>query len=297
MPRYTFGSFLLDTEARALSRDGEAVPLAGKTFETLVALVENRGRLVDKDELLSRVWPGIVVEEANLSQAVFTVRKILGDTPKDPRYIATVAGRGYQFVAPVTELNGEAPNARRPLGGTGRRLIGSLAATAALVPLTWFLLHRPPKPAPELIEKRLTFNTSENPVQNAAISPDGKYLAYADSAGIHMKLLSTGEEKAHPKTGRDSRQRLLVGRILVSGRRTIAGQRQRNGGTARAFGRSQYWANPPRQLREDAVGFEVSPDGDTHRVRPQRSVRLRSRNMGDGHPGRQPAKDPCCRRK
>ena len=70
----------------------------------LVVLVQNRGRLVDKDELLSKVWPGTVVEEANLSQGIFTLRKILGDSPKDPRYIATIAGRGYQFVAPVTEL-------------------------------------------------------------------------------------------------------------------------------------------------------------------------------------------------
>ena len=105
MPRYTFGPFSLDTEARALLREGEPIPMAGKTFDTLVVLVQNRGRLVDKEELLSRVWPGTVVEEANLSQAIFTVRKILGDSPKDPRYIATIAGRGYQFVAPVTELN------------------------------------------------------------------------------------------------------------------------------------------------------------------------------------------------
>src|ERR1700689_4827432 len=106
MPRYTFGPFSLDTEARLLLQDCEPVQIAGKTFDTLAALVENRGRLVDKEEPLSRAWPGTVVEEANLSQAIFTVRKILGDSPKDPRYIATIAGRAYQFVAPVIELNG-----------------------------------------------------------------------------------------------------------------------------------------------------------------------------------------------
>ena len=111
MPCYIFGPFSLDTEARALLRDREVIPIAGKTFDTLVLLVQNHGRLIDKDELLSKVWAGTVVEEANLSQAIFTVRKILGDSPKDARYIATVAGRGYQFVAPVTELLREAPNA------------------------------------------------------------------------------------------------------------------------------------------------------------------------------------------
>src|SRR5258708_29424327 len=103
MSRYTFGPFSLDPEARVLLRDGEPMRMAGKTLDVLVVLVQNPGRLVDKDELLSRVWAGTVVEEANLSQSIFTVRKILGDSPKEHRYIATVAGRGYQFVAPVTE--------------------------------------------------------------------------------------------------------------------------------------------------------------------------------------------------
>src|ERR1700688_5055647 len=109
MPRYSFGPFSLDPEARVLLRDGEPLPMTGKTLDVLVLLVQNRGRLVDKDELLSRVWPGTVVGEANLSQSVFTVRKILGDNPKNPRYIATVAGRGYQFVAPVEELASTTP--------------------------------------------------------------------------------------------------------------------------------------------------------------------------------------------
>jgi hypothetical protein len=64
MPRYAFGPFLLDPEARVLQRDGEPIPMAAKSLDTLIVLVQNRGRLVDKDELLSRVWAGSVVEEA-----------------------------------------------------------------------------------------------------------------------------------------------------------------------------------------------------------------------------------------
>jgi TolB-like protein/DNA-binding winged helix-turn-helix (wHTH) protein/Tfp pilus assembly protein PilF len=104
MRRFKFGPFELDPEARALRRDGEPIPTAGKALDMLLVLVENRGRLVDKDELLSRVWAGAVVDEANLTQTIFTVRKILGDSPKDHRYIATVPGRGYQFVAATTEI-------------------------------------------------------------------------------------------------------------------------------------------------------------------------------------------------
>jgi DNA-binding winged helix-turn-helix (wHTH) protein len=122
MSRYIFGPFELDPEARLLRRDGEPIPLAGKTLDTLVMLVENRGRLVDKEELLSRVWAGSVVEEANLTQTIFTVRKILGDSPKNHHYIATVAGRGYQFVAPVTESTARtepgASETKEPLRGS-----------------------------------------------------------------------------------------------------------------------------------------------------------------------------------
>ena len=266
MPRYTFDPFSLDTEARTLLRDGEPVPMAGKTFDTLVVLVQNRGRLVDKDELLSRVWPGTVVEEANLSQAIFTVRKILGDSPKDPRYIATIAGRGYQFIAPVTELLSETPLMAEgvheaPIKRYKKLGIGISAAVAALVTLAWFALPRPPKPPAEMTQKRLTFNSSENPVQSAAISPDGKYLAYSDSAGIHVKLLSTSEERLIPKPSEvpmnafwsvdswfpDSAQ-LLADAFELGGHHSIW-----------AF--SILGAQPPRQIRQRAAGFEVSPDG------------------------------------
>ncbi len=104
MPTYTFGPFSLNCEARTLLRGGEPVALTGKTFDTLLLLVQNRGRLVTKDELLSVVWRSTNVEEANLTQSIFSVRKVLGDRPKDHRFIATVPGRGYQFVAHATEL-------------------------------------------------------------------------------------------------------------------------------------------------------------------------------------------------
>src|SRR5205807_3575064 len=77
--------------------------------------------------------------------------------------------------------------------------IGTLAVIALLAGLAWFLLHRPPAPSVELIQKRLTFNSSDNPVQSVAVSPDGKYLAYSEATGIHVKLLSTGEERLIPK--------------------------------------------------------------------------------------------------
>jgi DNA-binding winged helix-turn-helix (wHTH) protein/TolB-like protein/Flp pilus assembly protein TadD len=100
---YSFDSFTLDASRRALLRDGETVPLKPKTFEMLLALVQNHGRVVGKDELMRELWPDSFVEEANLTQQVSLLRKALGDDPKEPRFIVTVPGRGYSFVADVRE--------------------------------------------------------------------------------------------------------------------------------------------------------------------------------------------------
>lgn len=98
---YEFGPFRLDAQKRLLLREGEIVPLKPKAFETLLALVEGCGRVVEKDELMSRVWPGTAVEEGNLTFNISTLRKALGDDPRRHEYIVTIPGEGYQFVAGV----------------------------------------------------------------------------------------------------------------------------------------------------------------------------------------------------
>jgi DNA-binding winged helix-turn-helix (wHTH) protein len=87
---YVFGPFTLDCRKQRLLRDGEPLALTGKTFEVLRALIEHRERLVEKDELLRLVWPDVVVDEANLTQHIFTVRKLLGDSSQNARYVLTV---------------------------------------------------------------------------------------------------------------------------------------------------------------------------------------------------------------
>lgn len=98
---YEFGPFRLDPVKRRLLRDGEPVPLTPKAFETLLALVQQSGRTVEKDDLMRRVWPGAVVEENNLNQNITALRKCLGDSRQESRYIATIPGLGYRFVAEV----------------------------------------------------------------------------------------------------------------------------------------------------------------------------------------------------
>jgi DNA-binding winged helix-turn-helix (wHTH) protein/tetratricopeptide (TPR) repeat protein len=98
---YEFGPYQLDPSKRTLTREGEGLPLTPKATEILIVLVKHAGQLVEKDELLKEVWPDTFVEEANLSQNVFTLRRTLGDDRAEPRYIETVAKRGYRFLAAV----------------------------------------------------------------------------------------------------------------------------------------------------------------------------------------------------
>jgi DNA-binding winged helix-turn-helix (wHTH) protein/tetratricopeptide (TPR) repeat protein len=100
---WRFGSFELDPEHRSLTRDGQVVALTPKAFDVLVLLVARHGRLVAKDEMLKTLWPDSFVEEGNLSVHVSMLRKRLGESTEDHRFIVTVPGRGYQFVAEVVE--------------------------------------------------------------------------------------------------------------------------------------------------------------------------------------------------
>jgi serine/threonine protein kinase/Tol biopolymer transport system component len=100
---YAFGPFRLDSEKRVLVRDGRPIPLAPKGAEILLVLVENAGHLVDKDNLIKRVWPDAIVEEGNLNKNVSVLRKVLGEWDGGREYIETVPKRGYRFVAPVNE--------------------------------------------------------------------------------------------------------------------------------------------------------------------------------------------------
>jgi len=103
--QYRFGPFHVDTGSRLLLRDGQPVPLAPKAFDLLGYLLAHPRRLIGKDELLKGVWPRGFVEEGNLSHNIFLLRRALGESPEEHRYIVTVPGRGYKFVG---QLNAEA---------------------------------------------------------------------------------------------------------------------------------------------------------------------------------------------
>jgi TolB-like protein len=101
---YEFGPYRLDSNERVLTRAGETISLTPKATDILLMLVLNAGQLVEKDELLTQVWPDTFVEEANLAQNIFILRRALGGERGGPKYIETVIRRGYRFVATVRTI-------------------------------------------------------------------------------------------------------------------------------------------------------------------------------------------------
>src|SRR5438270_12976785 len=122
---YEFGGFRLDASKRLLLKGGgEVVPLTPKVFDTLLYLVERGGAVVDKDELMRAVWPDTVVEETNLNQNISALRRALGESRGEHRYILTVPGRGYRFVADVKR--------RADAGGRAQTSVSSIRNLAVL---------------------------------------------------------------------------------------------------------------------------------------------------------------------
>jgi len=101
---YRFGEFTLDADQKVLLRHGKPLLLAPKVLETLLTLVQNSGRIIEKEELMTRVWPDTFVEESNLTYTIVQLRKTLRDDARHPRYIETIPKRGYRFIGDVEEV-------------------------------------------------------------------------------------------------------------------------------------------------------------------------------------------------
>lgn len=141
---YEFAGFCLDARNHKLYRQdsGQLVHLTPKAAELLILFVRNRGRLLPKEEILETVWTGLIVEESNLSQTIFLLRKALGDDPKEPHFVLTIPNRGYQFISAVRERdtgslfhNKDVPPADAPESPPRWPVIFSRNALAAVIAL------------------------------------------------------------------------------------------------------------------------------------------------------------------
>ncbi len=214
---YQFGGFRLDANRRLLIKDGARVQLTPKLFDTLRVLVQQRNRVLSKDDLMSAIWGESVVEEGNLTTNISLLRKLLGETKEEHQYIVTVPGEGYCFVAPVRTLDaGGSPLVihertrtsltieeeeeeqtdepePRPLG-IGRSLlaaisrhkrvaaVGLISAGLLAIGLSFSAYEFLPlhKSAAALSVSKVTRLTTTGKVGSvAAISPDGKLFVYS----------------------------------------------------------------------------------------------------------------------
>jgi len=205
---WSFEGFQVMTEMRLLIASGKPVPLTSKAFDTLVVLIENRDRVVTKDELLRSVWPDVEVEEGNLTQQIFLLRKALGETAQQPRHIVTIPGHGYRFTARVNAVSNDSaapsvsangtpsqPAARGSMFvATGLTVFGVIALLAIVLGPRWM-----PKEQAGDFRRHITKVTESGKARHSAISRDGRYVAYVETDGdqysLWTKLVGT-ESKA-----------------------------------------------------------------------------------------------------
>jgi TolB-like protein/DNA-binding winged helix-turn-helix (wHTH) protein len=243
---YEFGQFTLVPTEKRLLCDGKVVPLAPKVFDTLVLLVKNQGRLLEKDALLEALWPHSVVEEVALAHNVSQLRKALGDPAEDPKFIETVPKRGYRFIAAVRQRGepraappasgGETPSAVRHTPRSRAAILGAFAAVLGLAAGTAAYVHLSPT------GKRVTgvlpaiHSLAVLPFENLSADKEQEYFAdgmtdalTTDLAQIgSLRVISRtsamqfkGSKETLPQVGRDLQVDALVEGTVARGKNRV----------------------------------------------------------------------------
>ena len=223
-------------------------------------MLERPGEVVSREELRQKVWPSDTIGDFDhgLNRAVNRIREALGDSAETPQFIETVPRRGYRFIGSTQELP-EARAEKLRAKSPRRFWIPAAIAVAALAASlgVWVALHRPKSSAPIQVQQ-LTTNSAENPVWQAVISPDGKYLAYGDLAGIKIRLIGTGETHLLPRPASLSAgETWLPAAWFPDGTRILASAQ---GKLISSWSVSVIGATATR-LRDNARVYSVSPDG------------------------------------
>src|SRR5262252_9248913 len=207
-----FGVFEVDLRGGELRRNGIKVKLQDQPFQVLAELVEHPGQVVTREDLRNRLWPAdtYVDFDHSLNAVIRRLRDALGDSADNPTFVETVARRGYRFLAPVSAVpaNGNGASESGPITETkpasdvspSRKkklwiIAGMSAVVLVLLGLVLGFFLAPHAPAPVRIT-RLTANPVDDPVHAAAISRDGRYLAYSDETGFYLRQIDTAETHA-----------------------------------------------------------------------------------------------------
>jgi DNA-binding winged helix-turn-helix (wHTH) protein/Tol biopolymer transport system component len=262
--------------------------LSGQPFQVLALLLERPGDVVTREEIQKRLWPAdtFVDFDHSLNTAINKIREALVDSADNPRFVETLPRRGYRFIASVEVGAGspwrlpalssahtvQAPaghpqgvSPERP-GGVSRepplrtrwglRLGAMLAMLVLGAAVAWYVWEHS-RPRAELVQRQLTTNSFELAVSASAISPDGRYLAYADDSGIHLKVVDAGETHSLP-TPAGSRINNLA--WVPEGNKLLASV---EAGEPSAF---SLWTvsilgGTPQKLRDDAADGSAFEDG------------------------------------
>src|SRR5215469_5476585 len=280
---FRFGPFELSEREGELRKSGVRIKLQEQPFRVLIELAANPGKLVSREDLRLKLWPvdTFVDFDVGLNSAIRKLRQALNDDADNPRYIETLAKRGYKFVAPVADsvASSQPISNVSPAGASGslptdgtksaaseeiqrrsRRLYWGLVAACVLVLVSYGALvawRRANIPPPLAVEQQITANPPQAPINAAVVSLDGKYVAYADTTGAYIRHIDTGEVRplqlpkgfdAFPTGWFPDGTHLLL---------TSAGAAQ---------GKPSLWkvsilGGSPQQLMEHASEAAISPDG------------------------------------
>ena len=292
--RFSFAEFELDGERRVLLKGGEPVALNSKTLDLLLALVERRGEVLTKDELLERVWPGQFVEEGNLSVHISGLRKALGEKKKDHNFIVTVPGRGYSFIAALrndeeivmeshrlsrilveeeiresddddpadvqlrsirrAELSGRTNRNRVLIGGSILAVV-VLAVGGYLIQRSW--ASRRSTPFQQMSMRRLT---NVGNVATATISPDGKLFAYSATEGEDQSLWLGHVDGGDPVQIRPPAHVVYLGIRFTPDGSSIYYTTSENFAEGALY-RIPVFGGAPEKIRDNFRTFSFSPDG------------------------------------
>jgi DNA-binding winged helix-turn-helix (wHTH) protein len=214
---FAFGSHVIDVVRGVLWRDGVLLHLRPKDIEILVLLIECRDRVVEKNEIFSRVWPGVVVEENNIARRISELRRVLGEGAGQRSFVATFPGRGYRFVADVEELTElpwgqevSAPSTSAPLPSPAAAQIGwrsglsvGLFVIAAIVTILAFVDRSgTAAPATPALARQFSFGAELH--EHAAWSPDSRTLAYTSAHNGNSDIWLQDGADAKPRQITDS---------------------------------------------------------------------------------------------
>ena len=204
-----FGVFELDLRAGELRRNGSKVKLQEQPFQVLAELIERPGQVVTREELRNRLWSAdtYVDFDHGLNAAIRRLRDALGDSAENPTFVETVARRGYRFLAPVSGIsqNGSEPveaeistvTPGAPARQQRHRWIAALTSAIVLVLVGLAIGFRIAPHSPTLDRTiRLTANPTGDPIRAAAISHDGRHLAFSDETGFYVRQINSGETHA-----------------------------------------------------------------------------------------------------